>query len=192
MTSSVGGQVEDYLRHLVVERGLSDNTVQSYRRDLLRYQEYLRSRGVPEADAKDLLTLAFLREALEEVGVRLDAVDAVASAFSCPGVSTERLFLFLGAYQASDRVEAGGGRSGREDVLEHRRGQPSGEGVLLADVVAADEVDLPGDSAEGGRGSSHVWGNLQTVEWNRATGVLSGGSDPRNDVGEAKVEPAAR
>lgn len=28
MTSSVGGQVEDYLRHLVVERGLSDNTVQ--------------------------------------------------------------------------------------------------------------------------------------------------------------------
>jgi Fe-S cluster assembly protein SufD len=28
---------------------------------------YLRSRGVPEADAKDLLTLAFLREALEEV-----------------------------------------------------------------------------------------------------------------------------
>lgn len=28
---------------------------------------YLRSRGVPEADAKDLLTLAFLREALEEI-----------------------------------------------------------------------------------------------------------------------------
>ncbi|PBS12040.1 gamma-glutamyltransferase [Lysobacteraceae bacterium NML93-0792] len=53
-------------------------------------------------------------------------------------------------------------------------------------------VNLPGDRAAGGRGSSHVWGNLQTVEWNRATGVLSGGSDPRNDVGEAKVEPAAR
>ena len=53
-------------------------------------------------------------------------------------------------------------------------------------------VNLPGDRAAGGRGSSHVWGNLQTVEWNRATGALSGGSDPRNDVGEAKVEPAAR
>ena len=26
------------------------------------------------------------------------------------------------------------------------------------------KVELPGDSAEGGRGSSHVWGNLQTVE----------------------------
>lgn len=45
MTSLVGGQAEDYLRHLVVERGLSDNTVQAYRRDLLRYQEYLGSRG---------------------------------------------------------------------------------------------------------------------------------------------------
>ena len=28
---------------------------------------YLRSRGVPERDAKDLLTLAFLRESLEEI-----------------------------------------------------------------------------------------------------------------------------
>ena len=58
------------------------------------------------------------REALEEVGVRLDAVDAVASAFSCPGVSTERLFLFLGAYQASDRVEAGGGLAVEHEAIE--------------------------------------------------------------------------
>lgn len=48
-------------------------------------------------------------------------------------------------------------------------------------------IDLPGDSAEGGRGSSHVWGNLQTVEWNRRSNVLSGGSDPRNPVGSAQV-----
>jgi len=53
-------------------------------------------------------------------------------------------------------------------------------------------VDLPGDRAAGGRGSSHVWGNLQTIEWNRAQGSLSGGSDPRNPVGAAKVEAVAR
>jgi len=53
-------------------------------------------------------------------------------------------------------------------------------------------VDLPGDRAAGGRGSSHVWGNLQTIEWNRANGTLTGGSDPRNPVGSAKVEAAAR
>lgn len=50
---------------------------------------------------------------------------------------------------------------------------------------------VPGDSAQGGRGSSHVWGNLQTVEWNKATNTLSGGSDPRNPVGAAKVVEAA-
>ncbi len=53
-------------------------------------------------------------------------------------------------------------------------------------------VELPGDRAAGGRGSSHVWGNLQTVEWNRAQGTLRGGSDPRNPVGAARVEPATR
>jgi len=49
------------------------------------------------------------------------------------------------------------------------------------------KIDLPGDTAAGGRGSSHVWGNLQTVEWDRRSNVLSGGSDPRNPVGSAAV-----
>ncbi|CTP83429.1 gamma-glutamyltranspeptidase [Xanthomonas translucens pv. poae] len=52
-------------------------------------------------------------------------------------------------------------------------------------------LELPGDSAEGGRGSSHVWGNLQTVEWDKRNNVLSGGSDPRNEVGKAAVQLAA-
>ncbi|MBJ7516682.1 MAG: gamma-glutamyltransferase [Stenotrophomonas sp.] len=50
------------------------------------------------------------------------------------------------------------------------------------------KIDLPGDSAEGGRGSSHVWGNLQTVEWDRRSNTLFGGSDPRNPVGSAQVK----
>ncbi|WP_202843959.1 gamma-glutamyltransferase [Luteimonas saliphila] len=50
-------------------------------------------------------------------------------------------------------------------------------------------LKLPGDEAAGGRGSSHVWGNLQTVEWNLADNTLHGGSDPRNPVGKAAVEP---
>jgi gamma-glutamyltranspeptidase/glutathione hydrolase len=49
---------------------------------------------------------------------------------------------------------------------------------------------LPGDQADGGRGSSHVWGNLQTVAWDRATNTLSAGSDPRSPVGAAKVVAA--
>ena len=50
------------------------------------------------------------------------------------------------------------------------------------------ELQLPGDEADGGRGSSHVWGNLQTVEWRRTDNTLHGGSDPRNPVGRALVE----
>ena len=49
------------------------------------------------------------------------------------------------------------------------------------------KVELPPDEAEGGRGSSHVWGNLQTVEWDRRRNLLGGGSDPRNPVGKAEV-----
>lgn len=38
--------VEGYLRHVALERGLSDHTVAAYRRDLAVYIEWLRGRGV--------------------------------------------------------------------------------------------------------------------------------------------------
>ncbi|MDH5824307.1 gamma-glutamyltransferase [Luteimonas sp. RD2P54] len=70
-------------------------------------------------------------------------------------------------------------------------------GALAADTVRAlremgHEVDAP-DEAEverraGGRASSHVWGNLQTVAWDLRDNTLEGGSDPRNPVGRAEVE----
>ncbi|MGZ4437678.1 MAG: site-specific tyrosine recombinase XerD [Nocardioides sp.] len=40
--------VRSYLDHLVVERGLADNTLSSYRRDLRRYVGYLADRGVDD------------------------------------------------------------------------------------------------------------------------------------------------
>jgi gamma-glutamyltranspeptidase/glutathione hydrolase len=53
-------------------------------------------------------------------------------------------------------------------------------------------VQAPEEDNEGmvnSRGSSHVWGNLQTVMWNRAEGTLEAGTDPRNPVGAGKVHP---
>lgn len=53
--------VRTYLDHLAVERGLADNTLQSYRRDLRRYLDFLSARGVEDLDAVDEATvLAFV------------------------------------------------------------------------------------------------------------------------------------
>src|SRR5690606_27555127 len=51
-------------------------------------------------------------------------------------------------------------------------------------------LQLPGDEAEGGRGSSHVWGNLQTVEWRLSDNSLGAGFDPRNPVPSGATRPA--
>jgi integrase/recombinase XerD len=64
--TSVNGAVRGYLEHLVVERGLARNTVESYRRDLRRYEASLAGRGrarlgdVTPADVAEFLTV--LRE----------------------------------------------------------------------------------------------------------------------------------
>jgi integrase/recombinase XerD len=62
----LGEAIRGYLQHLVVERGLARNTVESYRRDLRRYESSLAGRGkarlgdVEPADVAEFL--ASLRE----------------------------------------------------------------------------------------------------------------------------------
>jgi integrase/recombinase XerD len=64
--SPAGEAIRGYLEYLVVERGLAANTVESYRRDLVRYESVLASRGkvslgdVTSADVAEFL--ASLRE----------------------------------------------------------------------------------------------------------------------------------
>jgi nudix-type nucleoside diphosphatase (YffH/AdpP family) len=49
------------------------------------------------------------REAMEELGLRLGDLEFVARVWSSPGVSAERVGLYLAAYQPADRIAAGGG-----------------------------------------------------------------------------------
>jgi len=49
-------------------------------------------------------------------------------------------------------------------------------------------IQQPGENSAGGRSSSHVWGNMQTVEWNRKENRLYGASDPRHLTGSAEIK----
>ena len=67
-----------------------------------------------EADPADCAR----REALEECGVRLDALEHVVASWTMPGVSTERIDLYLAEYGANDRVTAGGGLADEDEDIE--------------------------------------------------------------------------
>ena len=59
--TALDGQLQGYLDHLAIERGVAANTLSSYRRDLRRYADHLAQRGigdlgdVTEADVSDFL-----------------------------------------------------------------------------------------------------------------------------------------
>jgi nudix-type nucleoside diphosphatase (YffH/AdpP family) len=49
------------------------------------------------------------REAMEELGLRLGDLEFVARVWSSPGVSAERVALYLAPYETADRIAPGGG-----------------------------------------------------------------------------------
>ncbi|MDN4473179.1 site-specific tyrosine recombinase XerD [Demequina zhanjiangensis] len=60
----LAGQREGYLAHLAVERGLSDNTLAAYRRDLARYESFLGSRGLDSLSSVGRSDVADFAQAL--------------------------------------------------------------------------------------------------------------------------------
>ncbi|MEW9267318.1 site-specific tyrosine recombinase XerD [Kineococcus endophyticus] len=80
--------VRDYLGHLHVERGLSENTLGAYRRDLARYVRFLSARGVTEPDEVDEATVSAFVVALrsgEDGGAPLTASSAARTASAVRG-----------------------------------------------------------------------------------------------------------
>lgn len=49
------------------------------------------------------------REAFEEAGVALTTLEPLGEIWTMPGISTERMFMYLGAYSAASRTGTGGG-----------------------------------------------------------------------------------
>src|SRR6185503_7183388 len=87
----VDDQLQGYLDHLTIERGVAANTLSSYRRDLRRYAEHLTLRGVDdlgkvtETDVSDFL--AALRRGDADAGViPLSAVSAARALIAVRGL----------------------------------------------------------------------------------------------------------
>lgn len=87
-------------------------------------------------DGEDDAAETAKREALEEGGLRLGALEHVATVWSMPGVSTERMALYLAEYRAEDRVGDGGGVAHEdEDIRVVEMGLTD-----LAAIMAAEGV----------------------------------------------------
>jgi integrase/recombinase XerD len=89
--SALDGQVQGYLDHLTIERGVAVNTITSYRRDLRRFAQHLNSRSiddlrdVTETDVSDFLVA--LRQGDPDNGVvPLSAVSAARALIAVRGL----------------------------------------------------------------------------------------------------------
>jgi nudix-type nucleoside diphosphatase (YffH/AdpP family) len=63
------------------------------------------------------------RELMEEAGIRVSDLEHVASVWTMPGISTERMDYYLARFSAADRIGKGGGVAGEHEditVEEHR------------------------------------------------------------------------
>jgi len=58
--------LSEFLNYLRVERGLSANTVESYRYDLLRFQEYLKQRGLLVSEVSQSVIVDYLSRQREQ------------------------------------------------------------------------------------------------------------------------------
>lgn len=94
-------------------------------------------------DGDDPLTCA-KKEAEEETGYRVHHLTLVAAPYMSPGSVTERLYLYVGEYNASERVSAGGGLEAEGEDIETLE-LPFGEAMAMlerGDIVDGKTIIL--------------------------------------------------
>jgi nudix-type nucleoside diphosphatase (YffH/AdpP family) len=80
---------------------------------------------------------AMRREAYEELGVVLTELEPIGRVYSTPGVSMERIGLYLARYSLADRTGVGGGKAGEhENITVNERSLSS-----LAAAAYAAQID---------------------------------------------------
>lgn len=95
MKGKARSQIERFLDHLSVERGLSPNTVSAYRRDLARYEEFLAKKGIRDAArSTDAVVAAFVAQ-VSRSKTKTDGKPFRASTVARALASVRALHVFL-------------------------------------------------------------------------------------------------
>jgi len=97
---SISRQIDAYLRHLTVERGMSKNTLAAYRRDLNRYEQFLTERGIVSVETISELIVG-------DFGIALTAkwgLAATSVARVLSGVRGFHRYLMLEGVTANDNA----------------------------------------------------------------------------------------
>ncbi|WNM28817.1 site-specific tyrosine recombinase XerD [Demequina capsici] len=133
----LAGQREGYLAHLAVERGLSDNTLAAYRRDLARYESFLAGKGV---ESLGLVERAHVADFAQAIGTGADGGRALAPA------SASRVVV---AVRGWHRFAVQEGWSGDDPSLQVK---PRAVPKRLPKAIATDQVAAIMEAASQGDG----------------------------------------
>ncbi|WP_414695895.1 site-specific tyrosine recombinase XerD [Oryzihumus sp.] len=98
--------VRGWLDHLRIERGVADNTLASYRRDLSRYREFLAGRGIADAAAVQEADVTDFLAALREGSPDRPALSASSAARTLVAVRGFHRFLALEGVVGADPAAA--------------------------------------------------------------------------------------
>ena len=66
--------LEQFVAHIAVERGLSKNTLEAYRRDLLRYVQFLEESGIEDAARADQSHVSAFVRSLDGIGLERTSI----------------------------------------------------------------------------------------------------------------------
>lgn len=75
---------------------------------------------------------AIRRELMEETGLQIAKMQRIGTVWTMPGISTERMHLFLAFYRASDRKGKGGGHASEHENITTEE-VPLSELAVMAD-----------------------------------------------------------
>jgi integrase/recombinase XerD len=125
--AGLDAQLQGYLDHLAIERGVAANTLSSYRRDLRRYQEHLLLRGID-----DLSNVAEVD--VSEFVVALRRGDPAAGAAGLSAVSAARALIAVRGFHRFAAAE------GVTDIDVARAVKPPTPGRRLPKSLTVDEV----------------------------------------------------